>query len=153
MRTYYEQRRRIAGHVAAVALTAACATAGGHLQIEGRIALRAVELQRGMQAVLEAADAANQAGVLADADLVTVAEIGRTVGFEGQRLAQVLQDIDNAREPVSEAIGIGRAQIIVQTIQSALTGFPEAPPAVLGALTAVHATLVVLATELQGGGG
>lgn len=126
-----------------------CATAGSQLRLPGQVALRGVELQRGMQAVLDAAEAAEAAGLLGTADLVTVARIGERVGLEGERLAVVLAQIDAATDPVTEAIGIGRAQIIVQTIQSSLVAFPEVPPVVETALVVVTTTLAVLATELQ----
>lgn len=126
-----------------------CATAGPQLRLPGQIALRGVEVQRGMQAILDAADAAEQAGVLETADLVTIARVGERVGLEGERLAVVLAQIDAATDPVTEAIGIGRAQIIVQTLQSLMSTFPEVPPAVQVAVLALNTTLAVLATELQ----
>ena len=118
------------------------------LEWEGRVAARGVEVQQGAQAVLTAADAANQAGVVSDTDLEAVARLGLRIGSEGERLAIVLAAIDASRDPMRQAVGIGQAQILVAQIQTLTAEFPELPPAVQAAIVALETTLSVLASEL-----
>lgn len=134
--------------VLALIVLAACATAGPQIETEGKLALRGIEFQRGVQAVLDAADASHAAGVVKDADLERIARIGLRLGREGGRLAAALKTVDTARDPLTQSQGIGAARAIIQTLQDILTEFPEVPPGVQSTITALSAVVTLLAVEL-----
>jgi hypothetical protein len=145
---------RVARVQAVVLLVAliGCASIPAHYQLDQRISLRAIEVQRATQAVMTAADIAAQADALSRTDAARVAQIGLHMGIEGQRLAIVLIEIDRQASAFETGLAIGRAQTIVQSMQTAITQVPdELPPAVATAVAALLTALDVIAREVEGG--
>lgn len=91
--------------------------ATAQLSPEGKTAVYGREVIAGVKAAADGVDTLMTTKVLPEPDGIAVLKVFREVGVQSQHLADALDIIDQAKDPIAQAAGVKKAQEAIKAIQ------------------------------------